>query len=159
MKKWCSNSFLIGLELEYEERELNGLNFIKLHATLEVLRRYSEILKLRMPMKEVTSLFSRQYIVWLMHCASCFQRWSLFQSTGVSSEKVHKLDELVVEMLNDACYINVCLILDGYRVTKFWGIEFQEVKVSCFVAVTSVCVSISEVLNCYIHSVTVLWTC
>jgi len=49
--------------LEYEEREPNGLNFIKLHATLEVLRRYSEILKLRMPMKEVTSLFSTRYIV------------------------------------------------------------------------------------------------
>jgi hypothetical protein len=49
---------MTGLELEYEEREPNGLNFIKLHATLEVLRRYGEILKLRMPMKEVTSLFS-----------------------------------------------------------------------------------------------------
>lgn len=48
--------FLIGLELEYEKREPNGLNFIKVHATLEVLRRYSEILKLRMPMREVTSL-------------------------------------------------------------------------------------------------------
>lgn len=45
-----------GLELEYEKRELNGLNFIKLHATLEVLRRYSEILKLRMPMKEIPGL-------------------------------------------------------------------------------------------------------
>jgi Dimerisation domain of Ca+-activated chloride-channel, anoctamin len=30
------------------------INFIKLHAPLEVLRRYAEILKLRLPMKEVS---------------------------------------------------------------------------------------------------------
>lgn len=30
------------------------LHFVKIHAPLEVLRRYSEILKLRMPMKEVS---------------------------------------------------------------------------------------------------------
>lgn len=30
------------------------INFIKIHAPLEVLRRYAEILKLRMPMKEVS---------------------------------------------------------------------------------------------------------
>ncbi|XP_066991170.2 anoctamin-1 [Anabrus simplex] len=41
-----------GLELEYEAPEPNGLNFIKIHAPREVLRRYSEILKLRMPMRE-----------------------------------------------------------------------------------------------------------
>ncbi|KAJ8955607.1 hypothetical protein NQ318_001437 [Aromia moschata] len=42
-----------GLQLEYEPQEQNGLNFVKIHAPKEVLRRYSEILKLRMPMKEV----------------------------------------------------------------------------------------------------------
>nr|XP_023017814.1 anoctamin-2-like [Leptinotarsa decemlineata] len=41
-----------GLELEFEPQEPNGLNFVKIHAPKEVLRRYSEILKLRMPMKE-----------------------------------------------------------------------------------------------------------
>ncbi|XP_047098037.1 anoctamin-1-like isoform X1 [Schistocerca piceifrons] len=41
-----------GLELEYEKPEPNGLVFIKIHAPMEVLRRYGEILKLRMPMKE-----------------------------------------------------------------------------------------------------------
>nr|XP_029733107.1 anoctamin-4-like isoform X6 [Aedes albopictus] len=40
-----------GLELEREVIE-NEIHFIKIHAPLEVLRRYSEILKLRMPMKE-----------------------------------------------------------------------------------------------------------
>lgn len=41
-----------GLELETEQ-EGGDLHFVKIHAPLEVLRRYSEILKLRMPMKEV----------------------------------------------------------------------------------------------------------
>ncbi|XP_043249984.1 anoctamin-1-like isoform X2 [Colletes gigas] len=45
-----------GLQLEYEPVEPNGLHFIKLHAPQEVLRRYSEILKLRLPMKELPGL-------------------------------------------------------------------------------------------------------
>lgn len=41
-----------GLELEYEV--IGGeFHFVKVHAPVEVLRRYAEILKLRMPMKEV----------------------------------------------------------------------------------------------------------
>ncbi|XP_050464477.1 anoctamin-1 isoform X1 [Cataglyphis hispanica] len=42
-----------GLELEYEQVETNGLHFIKIHAPKEVLRRYAEILKLRLPMKQL----------------------------------------------------------------------------------------------------------
>lgn len=43
--------------LELEDEDLDGdLHFVKIHAPLEVLRRYSEILKLRMPMKEVSGL-------------------------------------------------------------------------------------------------------
>jgi len=79
----------------------------------------------------------------MMHCVSCLQRRSLFEITGVSCEIVHKLTEIVGEMLYDACYINICSISDGYRVTKLWGLEFQEVKVSCFVAITGVCVAVS----------------
>ncbi|XP_031841577.2 anoctamin 1 isoform X1 [Nomia melanderi] len=44
-----------GLQMEYEQAEPNGLHFIKIHAPKEVLRRYSEILKLRLPMKELSS--------------------------------------------------------------------------------------------------------
>ncbi|EAT41725.1 AAEL006656-PA [Aedes aegypti] len=44
-----------GLELERELIE-NEIHFIKIHAPLEVLRRYSEILKLRMPMKEIPGM-------------------------------------------------------------------------------------------------------
>lgn len=41
-----------GLELERESVE--QINFTKIHTPIEVLRRYAEILKLRMPMKEVS---------------------------------------------------------------------------------------------------------
>lgn len=41
-----------GLELERETVE--ELQFTKIHTPVEVLRRYSEILKLRLPMKEVS---------------------------------------------------------------------------------------------------------
>lgn len=41
-----------GLELEHDC--IDQLHFTKIHTPFEVLRRYSEILKLRMPMKEVS---------------------------------------------------------------------------------------------------------
>lgn len=42
-----------GLELEHHDEEGVPLHFVKVHAPDEVLRRYAEILKLRMPMKMV----------------------------------------------------------------------------------------------------------
>lgn len=51
------NLFIEGLELERESFEV--LHFTKIHVTIEVLRRYSEILKLRMPMKDVSSIRSK----------------------------------------------------------------------------------------------------
>lgn len=42
-----------GLELERKTVD-EEVNFVKIHAPLEVLRRYAEILKLRLPMKEVS---------------------------------------------------------------------------------------------------------
>ncbi|XP_066593714.1 anoctamin-1 isoform X1 [Prorops nasuta] len=45
-----------GLKLEYEKTEPNGLCFLKIHAPIQVLRRYAEILKLRLPMKELPGL-------------------------------------------------------------------------------------------------------
>ena len=47
-----------GLELEYEPPEPSGLNFVKIRANVDVLKRYAEILKLRLPMKRV-----RDYIL------------------------------------------------------------------------------------------------
>jgi len=45
-----------GLELEYVDSQGAALHFIKVHAPDEILRRYAEILKLRMPMKIVRSI-------------------------------------------------------------------------------------------------------
>ncbi|CAH0722954.1 unnamed protein product, partial [Brenthis ino] len=46
-----------GLQLEREAPEdMYGLNFIKIHAPLNVLKDYSEVLKLRMPMKECSKI-------------------------------------------------------------------------------------------------------
>ena len=42
-----------GLELEYVPEGPNGLVFVKIHAPLPVLKRYAEILKMRLPMKKV----------------------------------------------------------------------------------------------------------
>lgn len=42
-----------GLEIEREIVD-EEIHFVKIHAPLEVLRRYAEILKLRLPMKEVS---------------------------------------------------------------------------------------------------------
>ncbi|XP_017873582.1 PREDICTED: anoctamin-1 isoform X3 [Drosophila arizonae] len=43
-----------GLEVELSQKD--QIYFVKIHAPLEVLRRYAEILKLRMPMKEIPGL-------------------------------------------------------------------------------------------------------
>ncbi|KAI5635837.1 calcium-activated chloride channel domain-containing protein [Phthorimaea operculella] len=46
-----------GLVLEHDAPEhLHGLHFVKIHAPIAVLRDYSEILKLRMPMKECSKI-------------------------------------------------------------------------------------------------------
>jgi len=56
-----------------EEDVVGGLTFVKMHAPISVLRRYCEILKLRMPMKEVKKHFrelmiiSISYIKYIMH--------------------------------------------------------------------------------------------
>lgn len=42
-----------GLLLETLPEEPSGLVFVKIHAPLKVLKRYAEILKLRLPMKKV----------------------------------------------------------------------------------------------------------
>uniref|UniRef100_A0A1A9X1M3 Anoctamin n=1 Tax=Glossina brevipalpis TaxID=37001 RepID=A0A1A9X1M3_9MUSC len=45
-----------GLEIERTFKEKEQIYFVKIHAPLEVLRRYAEILKLRMPMKEIPGM-------------------------------------------------------------------------------------------------------
>ncbi|KAL9888568.1 anoctamin 1 isoform 2-T2 [Glossina fuscipes fuscipes] len=50
------NLELEGLEIERTFKEKEQIYFVKIHAPLEVLRRYAEILKLRMPMKEIPGM-------------------------------------------------------------------------------------------------------
>lgn len=52
-----------GLQLEREPQQPNGLVCLKLHAPKDVLRRHAEILKLRMPMREVR-LYEVQPSFW-----------------------------------------------------------------------------------------------
>lgn len=44
---------LVNEGLELERESIDQFHFTKIHTPIEVLRRYAEILKLRMPMKEV----------------------------------------------------------------------------------------------------------
>lgn len=61
-----------GLELEYESHEEGVLHFVKVHAPLEVLRRYSEILKLRLPMKEELCEMKKRSRKNIFHGASTY---------------------------------------------------------------------------------------
>ncbi len=58
------------LVLERLPEEPSGLNFIKVHAPDSVLKRYAEILKLRLPMKKV--------------CLSTSQFWGINYRTFLS---------------------------------------------------------------------------
>lgn len=51
MKRVIFEGNLIDEGLDLERESVEGPNFIKIHAPIEVLRKYSGILKLRMPMK------------------------------------------------------------------------------------------------------------
>ncbi len=52
-KNFQTNLEYEGLELELEDQDEAHLVFVKIHAPLEVLKRYAELMKIRMPMKEV----------------------------------------------------------------------------------------------------------
>lgn len=73
-------------------------------------------------------------------------------TTGLSWEEVHKLKEIIGELiLNKACYINTCLDLDGYRVTKLCVLDFKKVEISCSLSQMFLCKS----AKCCIHNVNV----
>lgn len=57
-----------GLILEREKIEGTDYNFVKIHAPIEVLRRYAEILKLRMPMKQVSGTGRKLLVLQLISC-------------------------------------------------------------------------------------------
>lgn len=53
-----------GLRLEREKIEGTDYNFVKIRAPIEVLRRYAEILKLRLPMKQVRDNPIQKLLRW-----------------------------------------------------------------------------------------------
>ncbi|CAG0884101.1 unnamed protein product [Darwinula stevensoni] len=71
-----------GLELEFEDNVESQLRFIKVHAPWEVLTRYAEILKLKMPMRELRGMdyeimhphaVVKEVEGWLSSCLRVFQ--------------------------------------------------------------------------------------
>lgn len=52
-----------GLELEQEINQEAGLHFVKIHAPLDILKRYAEVLKLQMPVKNVSRFINLFYRV------------------------------------------------------------------------------------------------
>ena len=50
-----------GLVLDHEPPEPSGLSFVKIQAPPDVLKRYAEILKLRLPMKKVCFLIKLSF--------------------------------------------------------------------------------------------------
>lgn len=78
------NLLVEGLELETYVID-DEIHFIKLHAPLEVLRRYAEILKLRLPMKEVSKLM--KYYFFYLKCMT-IKKNRLIDLTHVNRYKI-----------------------------------------------------------------------
>ncbi|XP_054270658.1 anoctamin-1 isoform X2 [Macrosteles quadrilineatus] len=66
-----ANLIEAGLELEHEDVEDTGLHFVKIHAPLEVRQRFAEILKLRMPMRELHKVQKPETDTMF----SCWKNW------------------------------------------------------------------------------------
>ena len=62
-KRAIFESNLLEEGLEIERDQTDKLHVIKLHVPKEVLRRYVEILRLRMPMKEVCSVNNSVFLI------------------------------------------------------------------------------------------------
>ncbi|CAH0698738.1 unnamed protein product [Spodoptera exigua] len=91
------NLELEGLQLEREAPEnLYGLNFVKIHAPVSVLRDYSEILKLRMPMKDCSKIKKSGQ-------ANAIVQAALYMSKFTALKDVHEKTNSLVEQV-DACW-------------------------------------------------------
>eukprot|EP00092_Neocalanus_flemingeri_P069742 GFUD01085523.1.p1 GENE.GFUD01085523.1~~GFUD01085523.1.p1 ORF type:complete len:945 (+),score=222.25 GFUD01085523.1:241-3075(+) len=106
-----------GLELESEEcGGGNALRFIKIHAPMEVLRRYAEILKIRMPIKNHFSL-KWKFSADMLHSESAegaeMLEFKLTQLDGTTKEQVGSM-------------IRIPLFSDVHDELKSWFEKFQE---------------------------------
>lgn len=92
-----NNLELDGLQLEREAPDdLYGLNFVKIHAPVSVLRDYSEILKLRMPMKECSKIRKSERTNAILNAALYMSKFSALKDV---SEKTNSLIDKV-----EACW-------------------------------------------------------
>ncbi|XP_030030967.2 anoctamin-1 isoform X4 [Manduca sexta] len=86
-----------GLQLEREAPEgLHGLHFVKIHAPVQVLRDYSEILKLRMPMKECSKIRKSGRTNAILNAA-------LYMSKFSALKDVHEKTNSLIDRI-DACW-------------------------------------------------------
>jgi len=98
-----------GLEIEVDESGgVNALRFVKIHAPLEVLRRYAEILKIRMPIKK----FSAE----MLHSESA-------EGADMLEFKLSNMDGTTPEHLDS---IRVPLFSDVHDELKSWFEKIQE---------------------------------
>ncbi|XP_064076914.1 anoctamin-1 isoform X5 [Vanessa tameamea] len=89
-----------GLQLEKEApEELYGLHFIKIHAPLAVLRDYSEVLKLRMPMKECSKIRKGARTNAILNAAMYMSKFSALKD-------VHEKTNSLIDKI-DECWDNV----------------------------------------------------
>ncbi|XP_050354863.1 anoctamin-1-like isoform X3 [Nymphalis io] len=84
-----------GLQLEKEApEELYGLHFIKIHAPLSVLRDYSEVLKLRMPMKECSKIRKGGRTNAILNAAMYMSKFSALKDVHEKTNSLlDKIDE------------------------------------------------------------------
>ncbi|XP_046975120.1 anoctamin-1 isoform X5 [Vanessa cardui] len=89
-----------GLQLEKEApEELYGLHFIKIHAPLAVLRDYSEVLKLRMPMKECSKIRKGARTNAILNAAMYMSKFSALKD-------VHEKTNSLIDKI-DECWDNI----------------------------------------------------
>ncbi|EDV98603.1 anoctamin-1 isoform X2 [Drosophila grimshawi] len=110
---------LIKQGLEVEISHLDQIYFVKLHAPLEVLRRYAEILKLRMPMKEIPglsvvktstkSVFSSLKTVWQFFLRNIYVDENLFPKRAHRFTAIYSRDKEYLFDIRQDCFFTTAV--------------------------------------------------
>ncbi|XP_036332631.1 anoctamin-1-like isoform X1 [Rhagoletis pomonella] len=92
--KFEANLLEHGLQMELDYKEQQQIHFVKIHAPLDVLRCYAEILKLRMPMKEIPGMSAvnrstRSMFSSLKSVVQFFLR-HIFVDEGIFPRRAHR---------------------------------------------------------------------
>ncbi|KAI4465729.1 ngep-related [Holotrichia oblita] len=131
-----------GLNIEYEDPEQNGLNFVKIHAPQEVLRRYSEILKL-------PALFLE---MWKRYSAEITHRWDL---TGFDIKEEHPRPQYLARLAHvKRRRLNVVTNTEEPRV-PFWRIKVPATILSFSVVLLLITLALATVLGVVLYRMSV----